>query len=406
MLVAALMSACASRQKWEGGPILARPELVAQEFSPLLLENVETPQCPNVPMPRGLRPCCAFGAGLQLSMGSVPLPVFSLTNVIGVEEVGPHQYDHGVVSFQQSRPGGQVITMESDGLVYTCRGGFVDTAHLRDWADWTLYLTAVIARNLATGTTIQLADEAGQRRIVVQPVDAARLAQYGELPLAVPLAQWLAFQLSVWHEIATWYGWSATAFSEEASAFSPEDLYSNLLGIKTASVLIYQREVATETAYNEHMNVAIPNLLRALGAVSGEEGRVAMGSVDGIWWDSRVRLPAKQLVRRRNLSTGQQVSPWLVSQAWGALPLDEGLAAICGDRQQPLVLHNPDDFEGVAHRTWARLEIEVSEPIAARMRLHDRGREITQDDFPAIVANIRAQQEAEYGALGTRPEAP
>ncbi|OWA85706.1 hypothetical protein BV377_29140, partial [Klebsiella pneumoniae] len=43
------------------------------------------------------------------------------------------------------------------------------------------------------------------------------------------LAGHLAFEIALWHEIAQWYGFqSVPGFSEEISAFSPEDLYSNL----------------------------------------------------------------------------------------------------------------------------------------------------------------------------------
>ena len=71
--------------------------------------------------------------------------------------------------------------------------------------------------------------------MVIKPVDPEIVAAHGRRAVAVPLAQWIAFQLSTWHEIATWFGWSALSiFPEEASAFSPEDLYSNLLGIRIA----------------------------------------------------------------------------------------------------------------------------------------------------------------------------
>jgi len=404
-LVVGQAAACATRQKWEGGSILARPELVAQEFSPLLLEEQLPLQCPDVPMPKGLRPCCAFGADLQVSLGPLPVPMLELANVIGVDDLGPHQYDHGVLTLQESRPGGGVLTSERNGLVYTCRGGFVDTAHLRDWSDWTLYLSAVIARTLESGTTIVLPDEGGRRRIVTLPVDPQRVAQYGQLPLAVPLAQWLAFQLSVWHEIATWYGWSATAFSEAASAFSPEDLYSNLLGIKTAAILIYQSEVTSEAAYNEHMNVAVPQLLERLGAVPGEIGRTAMGSVDGIWWDSRARLPQKRLVRRRNMDEGTQLTPWLVSRGWHAGESSRSVADACTGRDQPIILQNPDNYAGLPFRAQATVEITVSPSLAAHMSLPDSSkRRITQDDFVAIIAQIRAENDKEFGAGASRPE--
>lgn len=42
----------------------------------------------------------------------------------------------------------------------------------------------------------------------------------------------IAYDLSVWHEIATWYGVSSVPLvSEQFSSFSPEDVYSNLLGL-------------------------------------------------------------------------------------------------------------------------------------------------------------------------------
>ena len=406
LLGAALAQAsCSTRQKWEGGVSVARPEVIAQEFSPLLAPDTLQVQTPDIPMPRGLRPCCAFGSGLQVELGFVPVPMLSLTNVVGVEDLGPHQYDHGIISLEQSRPGGDVMTSERNGLVYTCRGGFVDTAHLRDWCDWTLYLGALIARNSRSGVSVDLPDEGGRRRIVIRPFESERLAQYGVVPLAVPLAQWIAFQLSVWHEIATWYGWSATAFSEEASAFSPEDLYSNLLGIKLAAVLVYQGNVTSEAAYNENMNVALPNLLHALGAVPGDQGRTAMSSIDGIWWDSRRRLPEKALVRRRYMDHGTQLTPWLVSRRWGLDERSRRIAFACNGKEQPIVLQNPEAWAGVPFHDQATVEIEVSPAVAARMPLPEsRHRRITQDDFAAIISRIRTENDAEFGAGSCTPD--
>jgi len=406
--LAVALPACATRQKWEGGSVIARPEIIAQEFSPLLLDESLPLQTPNIPMPSGLRPCCAFGSGLQVELGPVPVPMLVLTNVIGVDDLGPHQYDHGVVSFEQSRPGGDVLTSEHNGLIYTCHGGFVDTAHLRDWADWTVYFSAVIARTLTTGTTITLPDEGGQRRIVTHPVDPQRVAQFGALPLAVPLAQWIAFQLSVWHEIATWYGWSSTAFfSEQASAFSPEDLYSNLLGVKAAAVLIYQSDVSSEATYNESMNAGLPRLLQRLGAVSGDVGREAMRSIDGVWWDSHARLPEKRLVRRRYMDDGAQMTPWLVSRGWRPGQPNPAVAAACVGRHEAFVLQNPNSFGGVPFHTVATVEIDIGAKLAAAMPLPDpSNHRITQDDFAAIIAHVRAENDAEFGAGASTPDSP
>ena len=52
---------------------------------------------------------------------------------------------------------------EHNGLVYTCRGGFIDTAHVRDYADWAIFLVAQIARLAETGGVVELPDEGGRR---------------------------------------------------------------------------------------------------------------------------------------------------------------------------------------------------------------------------------------------------
>ena len=86
----------------------------------------------------------------------------------------------------------------------------------------------------------------------MQPLEPELLRQYTRREIATPLRQWLAWQLSVWHEIATWYGWShVSAFPEIASAFSPEDFYSNLLGIWLMGALVHERAAISEDSYND-----------------------------------------------------------------------------------------------------------------------------------------------------------
>ena len=49
------------------------------------------------------------------------------------------------------------------------RAGFVDMAHLRLWADFTIFLAAWVGAHLESGGTLAIRDEAGQRRIVLAP---------------------------------------------------------------------------------------------------------------------------------------------------------------------------------------------------------------------------------------------
>ncbi len=69
----------------------------------------------------------------------MPIHGFSLDNVLGAADLSHHHDDNGIVSIGSSS--GALATRERNGLVYTCREGFVDTAHLRDYADWVLFFT-------------------------------------------------------------------------------------------------------------------------------------------------------------------------------------------------------------------------------------------------------------------------
>ena len=286
------------------------------------------------------------------------MPFFSIGNIIDVDELGPHTYDAGAFSVEGSSQT-NAFTIENNGLIYTCRGGFIDTAHVRDYADWTLFWAATIARASVTGATVDLPAEGGARRVIIRPLPAELIDRYGLRRTVISMAQWLAFQLSIWHEIATAYGWATIdLYPEYVSAFSPEDLYSNLLGIKIAGGLLMQSDsAATDSLYDQNMDRWLQATLRYLQPVSAAAGKAAMYLVDGVWWDSKARLPDPRLVLRRNFDVGPEITPWLISRAYqlagddrvggprmwrqraSADPADAGLAA----RHQVRRVRHPRD---------------------------------------------------------------
>ncbi|WP_141026757.1 DUF4056 domain-containing protein, partial [Salmonella enterica] len=70
-----------------------------------------------------------------------------------------------------------------------------------------------------------------------------------------------------WREIAQWYGFeSVRGFSEGVSAFSPEDLYSNLAGARLAASLIVGGQTKTQEMYNTAMETALRQALTQLAA--------------------------------------------------------------------------------------------------------------------------------------------
>jgi hypothetical protein len=349
-----------------------------------------------------LRPCCAFGTQLQVRVGALKIPAFAIGNIRSPDGIGHHNYDAG-------QRGSEVAEgSEKNGLVYTCRGGFIDTAHVRDYADWTLFLASWIGRNLETGGSIVLPDdEGGSRRFVLEPVDPDLLRVLGRRSISSSLAVWGAFQLSIWHEIATWYGWSFFgAFPERASAFSPEDLYSNLLGAKLVVPIVTSSRDSSEDLFDRSVDVWLAQVLDFLGAVDAKLGRDAMHAVDGLWWDSDARLPDDHLVLRRNAQLGAQLVPWQVPEAPQTEMLQMRLRERCEDDLEPHVLRNPTRIPGLVFRDQMRLEIALDDDFAAKPGMSGLGPTVTQDDFPVLLDRIRVEIRAEFGPEGDRPDPP
>jgi len=402
---ALLTVGCAVAIRW------LTPETPTPADAALLLDEASTESLykrmrqlgvPEIPPPQHLRPCCDFGYKLKLRYAFLPILGYTITNLKTVDEIGPHDYDSGVVNLGSQ---GELVSEENNGLVYTCSGGFIDTAHVRDYADWTTYLGSRLFEQLASGATIQLSNEAGKRRVVLQRIDPEFLRTHDPLALTAALAQWLAVQLGLWHEIATWYGWEYfPGFSEKASAFSPEDLYSNALGSKIAVATAFAGGVRSEVIYERSADAWFRAVLAALRPISKETAIEAMQNLDGVWWQSSVRLPDPSVLLRRAISSGDTFTPWVVPRSLASDDLREALLRECGNWPSPLPLTTNSSFDGTPLRTLARLEIEVDPELAKQPPFDSMHRAVTQDDYPAIVAVVREQNLREFGPGADRPE--
>lgn len=256
--------------------------------------------------PESLRPCCAFGYDLHVRAIGVPVPFYQIGNVLTVATLGKHHYNDSRFAAVKNIAG---LSEEKSGLMYTRRGGFIDIAHVRDTADNTFYLFTRIYPRLGSDWRLFYSEELGLRRIQLHrftpPSSPAE-----RYTLAAWLAGHLAFQLAQWHEIAQWYGFQSVAgFSEEVSAFSPEDLYSNLLGARLAINVILQGNAGTTEKYNAAMDIALRDVLVKLGAVSEAETGKKFHEIDGDWWNSKRRVPDKFLVLNRNYDLSETRYP-------------------------------------------------------------------------------------------------
>lgn len=376
----------------------------AQIFQDLLPSKKRAPDASETeafPPIENVRPCCAFGNELGVSVAGVPIPGFRMSNIVAHDDLGHHRYDHGVGTIDGDWGEG-LFFKERNGLAYTCRGGFIDTAHVRDYADWTVFLYREILEAIDGGTVLELPEEAGKRFLYV--VDAA-----SEMPSekerqrhALDEASRVAFNLSLWHEIATWYGWSAwSAFPETASAFSPEDLYSNELGIQLAGYLIRDGWSDSQNDYEEAMDLAFPVILERLGAAAPELTAAAADAVDGLWWRSDQKLPASYLVARRAFALEQPLEPWLIDSARLESTARETVQRYCGQIDRgPIGLTRVEP----ASLDFVRLEIDLGERVAASMPSWlPEGKRLRQDDFPTVVKAIRDELVANEGAHAATP---
>jgi len=320
---ATMLVSCAGSGWQVGGDILADPRAVAAALGDRP-PDVRPPlgELPLLDPPHHGRMCCAFGMDLAVDFAGLQIPFFRLGNVIGAPELGPHAYE---------LPDG-ALDAEGNGLLYTCRGGWIDSAHVRESADNVLFLAMRIASGLSTGTTIVIPGHGGTTTVRVAPIAEAEIARDGPLAIAAVLAAWTAYRISVWHEVTTWYGFEMVAgFSEQPSAFSLEDLYSNALGVRLGLAILEERGFASDTQYDLAIAAFLQAALERLEVQPRAISRSIMTSLDGRWWDSARRLPDNLLVRRRAFPGElERVRPWRAEDAFDEAQVPEVLRTACG----------------------------------------------------------------------------
>lgn len=359
LLLCLLLNAC-----HVSSPLPDRPIAPGDFQLPATPAKHPWPVISPLPPPDGLRPCCAFGYNIRAKLLGIPVPFFRLNNVVDPDNTGKHHYNDSWKSTWTTLAG---INSEHDGIIYTRRGGFIDLAHVRDTADNTLWLFSQIWPALGRATTIKMSDELGQRIIRLRQFSSPEntLARYN---LSVSLAAYLAFQLAVWHEVAQWYGFeSVPGYPETASAFSPEDLYSNLLGARMATDILNSGGASSLLQYQHSMTRMLPQTLAQLQAVSPQVTRFHFDMLDGIWWNSHCRLPDKFLVRLRNYSVSHQRLPSrpadTVPELWLTLPdhfdhrplsqfarLEIWRGNHMANLPSPQLMYSDDDFAALAQK--------------------------------------------------------
>ncbi len=310
-------------------------------------ENTQANINLNKPPPRIIRACCAFGANMKL----VGLPFIKINHITSLAELGQHKYMSG--------------KSEGNGLIYTQNGGFIDIGHLRDQTDWTYYLYHYIIDKRGKGKVVQkLGNEAGKKTLTLSiPKDFDSLN-------CLLLAGKITYDLSLWHELSTWFGASTIPMMPERySSFSVEDVYSNLLG-----VLIGIEAIKSKQAFNEAITNILLKTLNNLNAVETEEETYSsLEEVKNIWWTNEKRIPNKRVLLKYDTDSYSTCSPWLIPSTTS--------------NANPITLHVPiKTMQGTLLNNYYELSINLNYKLPITDIFPNKeSKIITQNDFEILL---------------------
>ena len=304
---------------------------------------------------RIIRTCCAFGD----KVGFMGVPFIKISDIIALDDIGTHHYLGGKT--------------EKNGILYTYKGGFIDTGHLRDQADWTAYLHSLIMHNLGNKNfELMLGHEGGEKKLKLS------IPKNFSNKDAALLAGRITYDLAVWHEIATWYGASSVPLvPERYSSFSAEDDYSNQLG---ASLGI--QAILSDEPFDTAMAHLLSKKLDELKAVQTiEESYRAMDMVNGKWWSRDYDFPSKYFLLQHEISNYKTTYPLLVPEIT-TTPV----------KPEPIEITKVT-IENIPLNKYYSLEFDLNGKIPYTKIFHKKRSKkvITNADFALLLENIQKE---------------
>ena len=216
---------------------------------------------------------CGLGGGPRARWGFTPDCCFG-----DPDKLGTHSY-----TFSSS---------EGYGILYTLRGGSIDPDHLRGSADMARYTYGKAYDTImkrGPGFSVSPAFEWTTNTVRIDyPADwdslSATEKQKRAHEAALIIAPVVAYGSSVWHEMITWKGTHfALIEPEHTSAFSWDDLYSNITGINLAMQIVQNGNVSNEV-YDSEMTRLINEKLAELQVMPKAKAMEITESVRGSWY--------------------------------------------------------------------------------------------------------------------------
>ena len=236
---------------------------------------------------------CSFNGQPRIRTGSYATTTLG-TNFIDPNKLGKHSY--------------QMPFQENDGIVYTCRGGHIDLTHVRIAADNVRYLYYLTRKNLMTTApefTFKASEEPSRYYVHLKyPDNWESLSRNDKKIIAdeasLELSQYLSYTMTTWHEILTWFGYKSTGiFPEFPSAFSWEDNYSNLVGVRLGAQALSDQK----HDFDEAMTIFLKKELEYLGVRPSDVAWDASEKMKGKWWEGTPFVIYVEM-KERNMDMG------------------------------------------------------------------------------------------------------
>lgn len=341
--------------------------------------------------------CAPWSDTPRSRVGALPFHgVFTLYSTADPERLGRHRYGQVPRFFQADE--------KERGIIYTCRGGFLDLAHIRLTIDRTRYCAVEVRKALRSGTTSLTLEGPNGSVFHVKlnyppgwdALDRSAQCDLGD-ELSVVSGQRLAYLMMAWHEVITWFGHRGFFLVDESpSAFTWDDTMAHVIGIRVAGRAL--RDTTRE--FDDAVTAALADEMRQLGAVSPSETNRAVRAVEGVWWSS-----GRPLKRQFNIGLRDRaVSPWLIPNFAGCDPAGPA-------EGEPFDLPRLSDVLGEDAPRFYSVEIDPRICQASKMRaiLPGRPRRFDeQRDLPVLMQVIRDQMREQFGTEvnNPRPEKP
>ena len=264
----------------------------------------------------------AAGAGCGVGGGPRPRVGYSPTTG-GVpfpdpERLGTHSYGPGLG--------------EASGIVYTKRGGSIDIDHVRGAADIARHAYDLSRSALLKGKnkfSVSPSFEFYSNKVefkcpenwdTLNKEEKTRIAT----EVSLQVGHTVGYNSTLYHEMLTWFGTRFLLMPEFYSAFSWDDVYSNLLGATLAMEAVQD----PNQNYNQAMTKLLDEAMETLDALPRAEAIRVTNSVKGKWFEKGLTLSS---VLRRNVDAGFDdgyVSPALIPGVCNAEPIDYAAPAL------------------------------------------------------------------------------